>query len=384
MGGIADLPEDGDHEHHDHHDDQDQDHDLTEVRRRFRELTDTATPRAPLYARLSAAIADHPPTAALLLHAPPTQRQPVLLFACVHWLLLTRPDLVGGDALRRHYPNLVARVATDDPWPAFRDVCVANGARLAELLRRRSTQTNEIGRCAVFVPVLAPVAAEFGPLAHLDVGASGGLTLLLDRYRYRYADPSTGAVHEIGPGASPITLECGLRGTVPIPDDVPRIADRLGLDLDPVDLTDAGAADWLRACVWPDQADRFERLTAAIHLARSSPPTIVRGDAVDDLARVLGRLDPAAHPVVTTSWALNYLDVHRQGAFVTELDRLGASRDLTWCAVESPQQTPGLPWPDQVDRPELTHVLRTTWRAGHRAVEHLASAHPHGYWLHAR
>ena len=30
------------------------------------------------------------------------------------------------------------------------------------------------------------LAAEVGPLAHLDVGASAGLNLLLDRYHYFY------------------------------------------------------------------------------------------------------------------------------------------------------------------------------------------------------
>ena len=354
--------------------------DLGEIRRWFREFARTTRSRAPLYARLSAAIAEHPPTARLLLHAPPTQQQCVLLFACVHWLLLTRSELEGNESLRRHYPNLVERADSSDPWPAFRDFCAANSRLLGDLLPRRSTQTNEVGRCAVFVPVLAGVADEVGPLGHLDVGASGGLNLLLDRYRYRYVD-ATGSRHDVGPSDSPITIECGTRGAVPVPRHVPGIADRLGLDRDPIDLTDTDAADWLRACVWPDQADRFERLTAAIELASSSPSRVVRGDAIDDLADAIERLDPGTHPALTTSWVLNYLDVGRQHAFVAELDRLGATRDLTWCAAESPLLTPGLPWPEHVEEPALTHVLRAEWRDGRRAVHHVATAHPHGYWL---
>ena len=50
----------------------------------------------------------------------------------------------------------------------------------------RSTQTNEIGRCALLLPAFGLVAAEVGALAHLDVGTSAGLNLLLPRYRYRY------------------------------------------------------------------------------------------------------------------------------------------------------------------------------------------------------
>ena len=53
--------------------------------------------------------------------APPTQRQPVLLFACVHDLLLGAPD----DELARFYPNLTATPEAGDPVPAFRRFCAS-------------------------------------------------------------------------------------------------------------------------------------------------------------------------------------------------------------------------------------------------------------------
>ena len=150
-------------------------------------------------------------------------------------------------------------------------------------------------------------------------------------------------------------------------------------------LTRAADADWLRACVWPDQADRFDRLDRALAVAAVDPPPIVRGDLVDDLRATVARLDPDAHLVVTASWVLNYLDAERRRAFVDTLDAVAADRDLTWCAAESPTLTAELPWPAGVadhDRAHLTHLLRVDWRAGHRTVAHLAVAHPHGYWLH--
>ena len=70
--------------------------------------------------------------------------------------------------------------------PAFRAFAAAHADELAELLVTRSTQTNEIGRCALLLPAFGIVAAEVGPLAHLDVGTSAGLNLLLDRYHYGY------------------------------------------------------------------------------------------------------------------------------------------------------------------------------------------------------
>ena len=48
----------------------------------------------------------------------------------------------------------------------------------------RRTQTNEPARCATLLPALAQLPP---PLALIEVGASAGLTLLVDRYSYDYA-----------------------------------------------------------------------------------------------------------------------------------------------------------------------------------------------------
>lgn len=322
----------------------------------------------------------------------------MLLYACVHWLLLREP----GHELRRWYPNLAADhprgPITTDPYPVFRDFCHAHRDRLAELLATRTTQTNEIGRCALVVPALAQIAVEWGDLALIDVGTSAGLNLLLDRYGYRYDDDRSGSSHRLDPVVAPptlspdsdptgirptdIELRCGTRGPVPLPESLPTIVDRRGLDRSPIDVTDDDEADWLRACIWPDQADRFERLDSALAMAALDPPEIVTGDAADDLADTLALLDTDAHPVVMHSWVLNYLGSPSRHRFVEVLDEIGSRRDLSWIAVESPALTAEIPWPTDIADPHLTHVVRVDWSQGHRRVAHLASAHPHGYWLH--
>ena len=183
----------------------------------FAALAESAKPRAPLYVRLAEGIAADHELAGLLLLAPPTQRQPVLLLACVHFLLLDGRD----HELARYYPNLTEHPDPGDPVPAFRAFCHANADELAELLATRSTQTNEIGRCALLLPVFGLLAAEVGDIAHLDVGTSAGLNLLLDRYEYAY-EPGG----EVG-GPSPVRLECGTRGPVPVPPAMPPIVQRL-------------------------------------------------------------------------------------------------------------------------------------------------------------
>lgn len=340
---------------------------------RMREFADTSTgTRAPLYSRLASAVADDPEVLRLLQAAPETQQLPVLLFAAVHHLLLGG---VGAE-LAAHYPNLTAAADASDPWPAFRSFALEHADDVTALMAVRHTQTNEIGRCATFLPALGLLGDEVGPLARVDVGASAGLTLLLPRFHYRY-EPGG----EVG-DASTVTLVCGTRGAVPVPASMPRIECSIGIDLQPIDVHDDTEVRWLEACVWPDQSDRFRRLVAAIDLARTEPPDVRRGDAVADVATTVREVAAHGHPVITTSWVLNYLTPSGRRAFVDELDRLGDERDLSWVIAESPRVTPELPIPTTEPPEDITVLSLVRWRHGARTVRRLATAHPHGYWLH--
>src|SRR5918996_215240 len=135
--------------------------------RMFADFALSTASRAPLYARMASGVAEDAELSSLLLHAPPEQRQPVLLFACVHALLLNGD---GGEDLARHHPNPAADPDPGDPLPALRRFCAERQAELIAMLATRHTQTNEIGRCALLLPAFGMLAAEQGELVHLDVG----------------------------------------------------------------------------------------------------------------------------------------------------------------------------------------------------------------------
>lgn len=341
-----------------------------ELAARFRDFAAQAV-RSPLYQRCAAAAADEPDVLAVLGHAPERQRLPVLLFAAVHHLLLSG----ASPELAAHYPNLSDSPAIGDPAPLFIRFVLDHSEDLAAIVSTRSTQTNEVGRCAQFVPPFGMLDRECGPLAHVDIGASAGLNLLLPLYRYVY-DPG-GTVGE----SSPVVLPCGTKGSVPVPATMPRIAAAFGLDRTPVDLGDPDEVRWLEACVWPDQADRFDRLVAALSLAEMHRPDVRRGDAVDDLAPLVVEAASYGHPVVTNSWVLNYLDHPRRLEYVAEMERLGGSLDLSWIIAEAPDQTPGLPVPTTDPAEAITVLTLVRWRGGERTVQRLGRTHPHGYWL---
>ena len=139
-----------------------------------------------------------------------------------------------------------------------------------------------------------------------------------------------------------------------------------------------------RPACGPDQPDRFHRLRSAIAIAREDPPELVAGDAVTTVASAIAPLADVSHPVVTNTWVLNYLDGPARTAYVAALDEIGAERDLSWVFAESPAMTPELPWAIDPTDPHLTETSLVRWRDGQRTVEHLATSHPHGYWIHAR
>ena len=189
---------------------------------------------------------------------PAAKRQPNLLFAAARYLL-GAPASIGS----------------------LRDLVRDSPAELGALMRARRTQTNEPARCAVLLPALAQLPE---PLALVDVGASAGLTMLFDRYSYDYAG------HRLA-GADPDApiLRCRVAGPVPLPRRIPAIAWRIGLDLNPLDVTNDDDVRWLSCLVWPDEEDRARRLAAAIGSARRSPPTVIKGDLLTDLPAVVAR-----------------------------------------------------------------------------------------------
>ena len=252
---------------------------------------------APTYERLSLAVSRDAEVIALLGTLPPIKRQPNLLFGVVRFL--------GGP---------VEHPAT------FHHYTVANWPAIEAELRTRATQTNEAGRCAVLLPVLAALPQ---PLALLEVGASAGLCLYPDRYAYRYGD------HVVGSG-EPV-IDCAATGLTP-PVDVPDVVWRAGLDLNPLDVTDSADVAWLDALIWPEHAHRRARLRAAAAVAAAEPPLLVRGDLVDDLPALAAQAPAGATLVVFHTSVMFYVSAPRRKAFVEVVRGLPGH----WIANESP------------------------------------------------
>ena len=123
--------------------------------------------------------------------------------------------LVDSLPLAKRQPNLVLAAArwhgaaAPGPYDGLRTVLLDDWDAVRATVLSRATQTNEVGRCATLLPVLAGLP---GPFALLEVGASAGLCLYPDRYSYRYPDRGDVTALDPADGPSPVVLECAVGG----------------------------------------------------------------------------------------------------------------------------------------------------------------------------
>lgn len=271
------------------------------------------------YERWAAGVADDPQIVALIDQLPAVKRQPNLVFSAAR--------LHGASV--GEYPEFAAWLRQH--WPDVAATCLTH-----------ATQTNEPGRCAVLLPALAALT---GPLALIEVGASAGLCLHPDRYSYRYRigegggdkDGGERMLHPVD-GPSPVVLDCTVTGPVPLPERMPAVVWRAGIDLNPLDVRSEADVAWLEALIWPEHDDRRARLRAAVAVARQQPVEIVRGDLNDEMAALVARAPAGATIVVFHTAVLAYLNEADRNRFAVQMARL----PVRWLSNEGQSVVPGV------------------------------------------
>jgi hypothetical protein len=260
-------------------------------------------------------------------------------------------------------PTLADAYADGDPgraWEALRDVVGRNGAELKKLVDL-PVQTNEVGRCNALLFGFMAVAGETGmPLRLLEVGASAGLNLRWDRYRYAAGDFSW------GPAGSPVRLEFEIEGEPPSLPPTVEIAARHGCDASPIDPTTEEGRLTLLAYIWPDQAERIARMQAALKVASELPVEVDREPAASWTKQLLSEPTPGQATILYHSIVMQYLSDEEQNAFRANVQAAGeqATKEapLAWLRLE-----PG---------GERADVHLTTWPDGE--TRHIARVGYHG------
>ncbi len=294
-------------------------------------------------------------------HVAPGRGDAVALrfMAAVHRLVLTG----RAPRLAAQYPS-AGGSPDEGAWGEFR-ATVAGHVQELRTLTALPCQTNEVGRAAPLMFGFLAISAEWRlPQRVLEVGASAGLNLRFDHFRYgtqaaTWGDP-----------ASPVDL-IGLWRDAPPDLEAPlAVAERRGCERRPLDPADPETGLSLRASVWADQTARLARLAGALELARRVPALVDGGSLADWVPAQLARPRPGLATVVYHSVVIEYLSAAVRRAFESALAEAGsrATREapLAWLRLEP------------VSRVRGHGVTLTAWPGGRERVLALSGAHGAG------
>jgi hypothetical protein len=290
---------------------------------------------SPLYSHLLARAAEDyeaggPVRDLLEPHAsdPAELALPLRMMGAVHRLVLQG----RAPELARFYPSAGGALAIDDSWEPFRRTLADQIESLRPLVSR-PVQTNEPGRSGSLLGGFLLIAGLTRmPLHLLEIGASAGLNLCWDRYRYEWTGGGW------GDPASPLRLENVFSQGAPPPAPPVTVAERAGCDPHPIHVHESEGRLTLLAYAWPDQLDRIRRLEAAIGIARGTSYTLEEAAAADWLAARLAQPAAGVAAVVFHSVVWPYLatsERERVTEIIQEAGRAATSAaPLAWLKME--------------------------------------------------
>ncbi len=348
--------------------------DLDQVRTYFRNFGLKQAPEngSPLYHALSLGVLDDPDMLQFAASCPPSQPSANLLFGAVHYLLLNGEQ----HPLRDFYPDVTASDKTphapsQETYTLFQDFVWNHTDTIGRLITSRLVQTNVVRRTTCLLPVFAQLTREVGnqPLSIIEIGSSAGLNLHWDRYHHRYEYPS-GTSIAWGVKDSAVQLSTQVRGTVPLPTlpEYLRIAWRAGIDLNPIDVTDADAMRWLRALIFPEHLERHQEIEAAARIARDNPVPVVTGDALTHLPDLLSQAPQDSRLCLYASMVLYQFSPEARKDLWRMLAEFSQTRPVSVIILD------GVPegW---------AQLLIRDFKNGGYTKRHVADAHAHGRWL---
>jgi hypothetical protein len=280
---------------------------------------------------------DDPPGSALALR----------FLGAVHRLVLEgkAPQLAAC------YPSMGGDSNCDNLWPRFRAAVHKHATALRDLIDF-PVQTNEVGRCTALLGGFLDVVRRTGlPLRLLEVGAAAGLILRWDQYRYEGGDEGWGDPR------SALRISGAFGDTHPRFDTAVTITERRGCDAAPIDPSTEEGKLTLQSYVWPDQVERFHRLSAAIDIARRVPARLDKANAADWVEAALVDGVRGVATVVYHSIVWQYLSLKDRTRFEHAVVAAGqaatTSNPLAWLRFEPGGDAAEVRlriWPDGEDR----------------------------------
>ncbi|MBE7638606.1 DUF2332 family protein [Sneathiella sp. P13V-1] len=279
----------------------------------------------------------------------------------LHGLVLKEYDM----DLARVYPQKNKLVLDDQ---IYQHIIAAVDRHADYILERLKLppQTNEVRRSSAIL-LGAQIAADLTGCQELmtsEIGASSGLNLFWDKFRYQLGDRQWGA------DSSPVHLTPTVEGAISEFQQI-DIVDRAGCDLNPLNLRSSEEKNQLLSYIWPDQEDRMARTQSAIDIFCRHNIAVDKANAIDWLDdRFIAQTEGVLHLVYHTV-VLQYFPEAVRSTFLKMLNAAGeratSKKPLAWLSMEADAE------------PDGALLQLTIWPSGQ--VIDIARVDFHGRWI---
>ncbi|MEQ6357075.1 DUF2332 domain-containing protein [Lysinibacillus sp. M3] len=280
---------------------------------------------SPLYEHLVNKIAEDDELLKVAAFIPQGQPVPNLLLASVQYLLSS-----SKDDLVQFYPSLTTTPKRiSEAYPVFKAFVLSHSDELKTLFQEKLVQTNEIRRCSYLYPMMTEIYERHKkPLAFIEIGASAGLQLGMDQYNYCYNEQ----LH-INNSNNDFILSSENQGQ-PLPTSIsnaPVVCNRVGIDLNPIDIHNEEELQWLQALIWPEHQERRLLLNQALPILKELDLQLIKGDAIKLIKDISREINEEAMLVVYHTHVANQIPMELRLELIEQLKEISIERPLYHC-----------------------------------------------------
>lgn len=248
---------------------------------------------------------------------------PNLLLGAVHDLLLKGKE----HRLAGFYQSITSK--PKDPqhaFSSFKDFCQTYRQEIIHILQTKRVQTNEVRRCGYLYPIFSYIFDRVKkPLALIEIGTSAGFQLLWDQYQYSYGTDKT-----YGNRYSEVLIEaeCRTKSKPLLPSSSPPVTQRIGLDLNIVDLSSDEAYMWLNALIWPEHAERRTLFKQAAKAVQKHELDLREGNGIEMLPEIAREISNDSMICVFHTHVANQFSNDMKYQLETTIKQIGEQRDI--------------------------------------------------------
>jgi len=278
-----------------------------------------------LYYFLSKRVVEDNEIMEIISEIPLSQPKPNLFYASMHYLV-SKSDSI----LRSYYPSL-----TDNPLPveesfeSFKEFALKHKKDLLELFHTKLVQTNEVRRASYLYPMLLSISEKTNkPLSLIEIGTSAGLLLCLDAYNYEYKEVNESLKIENDPDS--IIIQSENKGEK-LPSTINsklKINNRVGIDLNIVDLNNQNDYEWMLALIWPEHSQRRRQFIEASKIANGIKKELYEGDLVELLPDIIESASSENQIVLFHTHVANQFPMELKKRFEELLKELSTTRPI--------------------------------------------------------